>query len=99
MTIPKSIKIGGKWYKVVKTDKMKLGSVNYSAEIDYDEQVIRIVPGPKGNTEANLLHEIIHGILSHLGYSEHDEHLVKGLANAIYMVISDNPGMFEEINK
>jgi len=39
---------------------------------------------------------MFHGIFEHLGYNEHDEKLIDGLANALYMIIEDNPKMFEK---
>ena len=38
------------------------------------------------NKKETLCHEMMHGILIHLGYSEHsaDEQFVQALANAIY---------------
>lgn len=37
---------------------------------------------------------MIHGILNHLGYIDHDEKKVDEFANALHMVILDNPVMF-----
>lgn len=36
MKIPEKIKIGGKIYAVEKTDRLDMGSINYSGEIDLD---------------------------------------------------------------
>lgn len=100
MKIPKTLKIGGKVYAVEITDKLSLGSVNYSGEILYNDLVIRICPAAKAKMEADFVHEMVHGILSHLGYCEHDEKKVEELAEALYMVFMDNPEMFkEEVNE
>ena len=96
MKIPKQIKIGGKVYQVEVTDRLTLGSANYSGEIDYMNLVIRVVPSAKGKMESDLLHEIIHGLYDHLGYTDHDEKKVDELSNALYMLIQDNPGIFEK---
>ncbi len=45
--------------------------------------------------EGDFLHEMIHAIYDFLGYSEHDEKKIDELANALHMVIKDNPEMFE----
>lgn len=95
MNIPKTLKIGGKIYDVEITDKLLSGSANYSAEICYNDLVIRICPQAQSKMEADFLHELVHGIFTHLGYSEHDEKKVDELANALYMVICDNPEMFK----
>ena len=96
MKIPKSLKIGGKVYSVEITDMLTLGSANYSGEILYSDLVIRICPSAKAKMEADFVHEMIHGIFSHLGYSEQDEKKVDELAEALYAVFVDNPEMFKE---
>lgn len=98
MNIPDKIKIGGKVYRVEITNKMDLGISNVSAEILYNELLIRVSPQAKGKMEADFLHEIIHGILDHLGYKEHDEKCVDEMAQSLYMVIQDNPDLFAPEN-
>ena len=99
MNIPKKIKIGGKVYKVEITDKLYSGTENCSAEIVYTDLVIRVTPQAQSKMEADFLHEVIHGIYSHLGYVEHDEKQIDELAQALYMVIQDNPKTFETVKK
>lgn len=94
MNIPKKVKIGGKVYKVEITKNLDLGNSNCSAEIDYLNLVIRVTPQAKQKMECDFIHELIHAILSHLGYSEQDEKKVDELASALYMVIQDNKKMF-----
>lgn len=94
MNIPQSVKIGGKVYQVEITDKLTLGKAMHSAEIDYMELAIRICPSARGKMEGDFWHEMVHGILDFLGYDNHDEKKVDELANAIYMVIRDNPKIF-----
>ena len=95
MNIPKKLKIGGKVYTVEITDKLFLGNANVSAEIMYNYLVIRVSPQAQGKMEADFLHELIHGIFDHLGYRDHDEKRVDELAQALYMVIVDNPDVFD----
>ena len=94
MKIPEKIKIGGKTYAVEITNNLSLGSVNYSGEIDYSNLAIRICPSAQEKMESDFIHEMIHGIYSFLGYSEHDEKKIDELANVLYAVIKDNPEMF-----
>lgn len=44
----------------------------------------------------DFVHEMVHGIFSHLGYCEHDEKKIEELAEALYAVFVDNPDMFRE---
>lgn len=94
MKIPEKVKIGGKVYRVEITDKMDLGISNVSAEILYNKLLIRVSPQAQSKMEADFLHEVIHAILDHQGYKEHDEKRVDEMAQSLYMVIQDNPEMF-----
>lgn len=67
MNIPKKVKIGGKIYKVEITKNLDLGNSNCSAEIDYNNLVIRVVPQAAQKMECDFLHEVIHAIFDHLG--------------------------------
>ena len=96
MNIPKTVKIGGKTYTVEITNKLDLGNVNYSGEINYSDLVIRICPQAQQKMEADFLHELMYGVMVHLGYSEHEEKKIEELASALYMVIQDNPELFAE---
>lgn len=95
MNIPKKLKIGGKIYTVEITDKLDFGTVNASAEIIYRDLIIRISPQNESKMQADFIHEMIHAVFSHLGYFEHDEKQVEELAEALYMIIQDNPEMFK----
>lgn len=95
MTIPEKVKIGGKTYTVEITNKLDLGVTNATAEILYGDLIIRISPQAKQKMEADFLHELVHGIFAHLGYSVHDEKNIDEIAQSLYMVIQDNPNMFE----
>lgn len=95
MKIPESVKIGGKIYSVEITDKLTLGSASHSAEIQYSDLVIRICPQAAQKMEADLLHEVVHGLFAHMGLYDHEEEQVERLAAALYMLICDNPKMFE----
>ena len=88
MNIPKAVKIGGKIYTVEITNKLDLGN--------YFDLVTRICPQAQQKMEADFLHELMHGVMVHLGYSEHEEKKIEELASALYMVIQDNPELFAE---
>jgi len=95
MNIPKKIKIGGKVYKIEITKNLDLGNSNYSGEINYREQIIRVCPYAEDKMKVDFIHEVLHGIFEFLGYTEHDEKRIDELANALYMIIVDNPQLFE----
>lgn len=96
MKIPENLKIGGKTYVVELTDSLYLGSGNVSAEILYSDLIIHINPNQaQAKIEADFLHEMLHVIMDHLGYKEHDEKRIDELAQALHMVIIDNPDVFK----
>ena len=96
MKIPNKLKVGGKVYTVEQTTKLDLGNWHYSGEVDYVNLVIRICPNAKGKMEADFLHEMLHAIHDFLGYSKQDEKKIDELANALHMIIQDNPEIFEK---
>ena len=94
MKIPEKVKIGGKVYTVTETKNLYLGSVSHSAEILDADSEIHIYPMEKSAMEVAFLHELIHGIYYFLGYVKHNEKKIEELAQALYMVIQDNPEIF-----
>lgn len=97
MKIPDKIKIGGKIYTVEETNDLRLGSLNCSAECDYQDLKIRLVPYTCENKkQSDFIHEVVHAIADHLGYKDQDEQAVEAFAQALYAVIIDNPEMFKE---
>ena len=95
MKIPERIKVGGKSYTVNTVNRLALGC-DYSAEILYSDLQINITPQAQAKMEADFLHELVHAMLDHMGKKEHDEREVDGLAQALHMVLTDNPGLFGE---
>lgn len=96
MNIPNHVKIGGTTYQVEISEMLSLGTANFSAEIDYQNLIIRITPQAEEKMQCDLLHEIIHGIFSQLGYAEHDEKHIEELARALFALVKDNPELMKE---
>lgn len=81
-----SLKIGPCTYAVVRAQITELGLCSYK------EQQITLRPDMHPTTERIVLwHEVIHAILFQLGYNDHDEKLVDGLAHNIVSVLVENP--------
>ena len=93
MNIPNKLKVGGRVYTVNVTPRLFLGC-QCSAEILYSDLQINITPQAPEKMEGDLLHEMVHAIFAHLGYQEHDEQEVEAIAQALQMVINDNPKVF-----
>jgi len=93
--IPPKIKIGGTEYTVFVHQPSPLQDT-FAGRIDYDKGEIHLLNQSATRTQRIFWHEIIHGLLDSLGHSEHDEHLVDGLAGALHALVEDNPDMFED---
>lgn len=99
MMVPDKVMINGIQYEVcISEDKHELLEMRYSGRIDYHAQKIAIKQGGPEAMKVSLLHECMHGMLNALGVQgdKHDEHLVQGLANQIYLLIKDNPEMLRD---
>lgn len=65
-------------------------------EIDYLDNTIILDPAiSEQKQDFVLVHEIVHGIFTHLGVEEHDEGLINGLAEHFYELLRDNPDFTE----
>ncbi|MFV0351213.1 MAG: hypothetical protein ACK5JF_02730 [Oscillospiraceae bacterium] len=95
MNIPNRLKVGGKTYTVEQTEQISIGE-NYLGETIYTDLAIRLLPSmANGMLEVTFLHEMLHAIFNHLGYVNHNEKKIDELANALHMVIVDNPDIFK----
>lgn len=96
MRIPKGVKVGGLVYTVNITDTL-INGMAFIGETNPELAVINIREGIDPNRQcATFIHELLHALATHLGYSEHDEKQIDEFANALYAVIVDNPDMFKE---
>ena len=99
MKIPEKIRIGGVVYDVKYEDRLNNGTNLAYGHIDYDKALIRLAPNLQDYQGECLtfLHEILHGIAKHFGLKiESDEKTIDALARGLYMVISDNPEIFND---
>lgn len=81
------VNICGIPHEIIECEDSFTAEATHFGEIDYKACKIRINKDmAKDAKEETICHEIVHGILVHLGYSEQsqDETFVQGLANAIY---------------
>lgn len=80
------LKVGPCVYAVVRA------AITEHGLCDYKKQTITLQPDMHPMTERLVLwHELIHAMLFQLGYNEHDERLVDGLAHYVVSVLVDNP--------
>lgn len=80
------LKVGPCVYAVVRA------AITEHGLCDYKKQTITLQPDMHPMAERLVLwHELIHAMLFQLGYNDHDEKLVDGLAHYIVSVLVDNP--------
>lgn len=91
--LPTKIKISGIDYEIAIAEHRndKEGDI-LLGEIDYAGATIFINEDQSDQMKtATLIHEIVHGILYHMGSKlNEDEYFVEGLASGLYQVIRDN---------
>ena len=94
MKIPDSIRIGGVEYAVQHVDNLRDGTVLEYGHIDYDNSVIALSSTDGAECQRKcitLLHEILHGVINHMGMEvENEEEVVTTLAKGLYQVLQDN---------
>ena len=88
----REVKIFGETYEVIEQeiiDNMveKIGLIDHLQNKIYIKKSIS-----EDKKKVTLIHEILHGVLSQLGFDEeHDnEHLIDSLATALYQVFKSN---------
>ena len=96
MNIPKQIKIGGHYLDVNITNNNDYVADNQLGNTRLAKNVIHINANyPKSRQEEALIHEMLHNCLYDLD-EEQDEKLITRLGTMIYMIIKDNPKMFQD---
>lgn len=99
MKIPDKVRIGGVDYTVIMEERIiDAEGRALRGQIDYNAAKIKLEPNVQDEQgkKQTLMHEIMHGIAKHFGLSIlDDEDVIDKLATGMYMVISDNPDMFQ----
>lgn len=67
--------------------------------ITHSKCLIQIKNTNELEKRVTLLHEMIHAILRSIGYNDHDESLVGGIAERLYEALQDNPEIFKYLMK
>lgn len=81
------VNICGIPHEIVECEDSFTADATHFGEIDYQQCKIKINKNMAvAAQEETIIHEMVHGMLVHLGYTEqsNDETFVQGLANAIY---------------
>tara|TARA_Y100000296_G_scaffold43156_1_gene49620 strand:- start:2273 stop:2626 length:354 start_codon:yes stop_codon:yes gene_type:complete len=101
ITMPESIKIGYRDYKLEKWKQTVASANDAHGQFFSKEGIIGYTEEEKGVSHANtILHEILHAIIYQwnieLGEKE-EEHLVSALSNGLTTVLVDNPNLMDYI--
>lgn len=98
MKIPKSVKVLYKEYMIEQQENLHSEDGELYGQIHFDAEKILLNSGSSEEQKmATLIHEIVHGLdaMYSIGLKEKQ---VEKLGNAVYMVIKDNPQIFEGSN-
>lgn len=104
MKIPETIRIGGVEYPIVEVSGLNDGNLMCYGMIDYESCEIYL-NAERGTAHEKrcliLLHEVMHGIVRHMGAEldpEQEEYLVDMFARGVYQVLQDNETRLFDIN-
>jgi len=86
------VKVGPIRYRIVEVEGLVGDQSKLDGHIVYNPSEIRLEIS-LGSQRRHLVlwHEVIHAILTHGGFDDHDERMVDVLAASIMLVLQDNP--------
>ena len=102
MKIPKTVRIGGVEYKVIKEDRLNDGEKMLAGQIRYIPGEIAIDTCLGHDQQClTLWHEIMHGIEDEmqLKLGDMQEQVIDAFARGVYQVLQDNGDRFFDISK
>lgn len=95
MLIPEKVKILYKEYEIEQQKNIHNEGGDLYGQIQYlSEKILLNADSSEEQKKATLIHEIIHALddMYNIGLKEKD---IEKLGNAVYMLIRDNPEMFQ----
>lgn len=102
MKIPKSVRIGGIEYAVIKEDRLNDGERMLAGQIRYTPCEIALDNSLSHEWQClTLWHEIMHGIAEQmqLKLGDDEERIVEAFARGTYQVLQDNGTRFFDISE
>jgi hypothetical protein len=95
LNIPDTVRILGVDYGITYESRLNNGSSLAYGHIDYEKSMIRLNndDAKEQRLQQTLLHEIIHGVVYHMGF-DLGEGKTNKLATGLLAVINDNPQLF-----
>ena len=90
VVIPETIRVGGLNYRVEIVDDLE--DDDACAKTHYNKTTIKIERAGKDFMQQVFLHELMHTV-----NSEWEEERVEFMAMALFQIIRDNPGLFQEV--
>lgn len=98
MKLPKRIRVGYRWYKVITWKHLEADASQRFGECDKNQAIIRVDPkyGPT-KTCNTLLHEVLHAVWhDRIGEKEaEEERVVTSFADGLCALARDNPEIVE----
>jgi len=93
----KTVKIGPIIYNIIETPTLQDGGEPLDGQFVHSQSAILIESTLGGPAKrATIWHEILHALLVHAGYAEHDECRIAALSYGVMQVLQDNPWLAEQ---
>jgi Zn-dependent peptidase ImmA (M78 family) len=94
--IQSKVKVAGVTYEVKEVEGLARDHDLYG-QVTYRNGVIKLDSAlQQERKEQVFVHELFHAILYEAGYDEHDEKMVRRVANVLYQVLKENQFNFGE---
>ena len=90
--IPKSVKVAGINYSIIKKHFVEINSNrNYRGQCDSNKGTIELAEGLSKDIEEQIfVRELVHACLDQAGYDEQDEEMVTRFSIVLHQVLKDN---------
>lgn len=91
MALPDTLRIGGVDFSVAEIEDLREGNTGLNGHIRFNLSTIEVEATLGEQQKRTVIwHEVIHGILEHAGFDEHEERMVCALGYGIVQVLKDN---------
>lgn len=99
-TWPGTIILGGIPYTLAFETTIIDDGISLLGQINYTEQTIRIRSSLPPQTAAlTIIHEVVHGLLTQLGFRDHDEQFIEQLSYALSGLLYANPHLLGKLGE
>ena len=94
-----TVQIGAITYNIIETPTLQAGGESIDGQFLHSQSAI-LIESTLGDPakRATIWHEVLHALLVHAGYAEHDEGQLSALAYGVMQVLRDNLWLVEGVD-